>query len=179
MKEFIDKLIGRLEEEKYTKAELFTYDEEDMGKMIFRNNGIDKAIEIVNQLAEEYKPKTNDAWKIIYNKVCNLEKEYATKGNMASVNDCIRLENLLQYFKEELQVAEEYNNGWIPCSERLPKQYDYPEQNYRVLASCTDGIVRNTTIKSLLENKGHYNLGEKFYYNAWMPLPQPFKEEGV
>lgn len=54
MKEFIEKLIGRLEEEKYTKAELFTYDEEDMGKMIFRNNGINKAIEIVNELAEEY-----------------------------------------------------------------------------------------------------------------------------
>lgn len=60
-------------------------------------NALDKAIEIVNQVAEEY-----SAWKDIYAKVITLEKSYAESGDMENVNHCIRLENLLQYFKEEL-----------------------------------------------------------------------------
>lgn len=76
------------------------------------------------------------------------------------------------------QIEKEYNNGWIPCSKRLPKENDFPEQRYRVLASCTDGIVRNTTIKSLLENKEKHSCnGEAFYYTAWQPLPDPYKED--
>ncbi|MBR3762206.1 MAG: hypothetical protein IKK59_05630 [Lachnospiraceae bacterium] len=46
----------------------------------------------------------SNAFNIIYNKVCKLEQQYAkVEGNMEAVNDCIRLENLLQYFKEELR----------------------------------------------------------------------------
>ena len=69
-----------------------------------------RAIEIVNELAEKYKDKLDDEWQIIYNKILNLEKKYVNDGNTESVNDCIKLENLLQYFKEELQGKEEYIN---------------------------------------------------------------------
>lgn len=53
----------------------------------------------------------SNAFNIIYNKVCKLEQQYAkVEGNMEAVNDCIRLENLLQYFKEELR---EENNQFL------------------------------------------------------------------
>lgn len=61
MKEFIDKLIARLENhieyceschEEFKNAQMsFTYE--------VQINAYKNAIEIVNQLAEEYKPKTN------------------------------------------------------------------------------------------------------------------------
>ena len=67
---------------------------------------------------------------------------------------------------------------WIPCSERLPNEYDYPEQRYRILASCSDGIVRNATIKTMLNGEKHYATGHvEFVYEAWMPLPEPYKGE--
>ena len=75
------------------------------------------------------------------------------------------------------QIEREYNNGWIPCSERLPKEDDFPEQRYRVLASCSDGIVRNATIKSLLNEELHFSRGNTFTYVAWKPLPEPYKEK--
>lgn len=76
------------------------------------------------------------------------------------------------------EVAKEYNGDWIPCSERLPDIKDFPQQKYRVLVSCTDGIVRNTTIKSLLENETHYACNhEPFTYEAWQALPFPYLEK--
>ena len=101
MKEFIEKQIERLEE---LSIPIYDSDGEIENKVVFT----DIAKNIVNELAEEY--KDNDYWKIIYNKVCELEKKYANDGNTESVNDCIKLENLLQYFKEELQGKEEYIN---------------------------------------------------------------------
>ena len=53
MKEFVEKLIGRLEEE----SDFFSG--EPMGSLqkAYYCKGVEKAIEIVNQLAEEYKHK--------------------------------------------------------------------------------------------------------------------------
>lgn len=76
----------------------------------------------------------------------------------------------------DYEDAEEKESQWIPCSERLPGEYDYPEQRYRVLVSCSDGIVRNATIKSMLSGENHFCSGYEFVYEAWMPLPEPYKE---
>ena len=56
MKEFIDKLIDRLEKEKIIAFK--TYRAFDMNTDLGRMFGIEKSIEITNELAEEYKPKT-------------------------------------------------------------------------------------------------------------------------
>ena len=52
MKEFVEKLIERLEEEKNTASKTFANFEMqvDLGRVF----GLEKAIEIINQLAEEY-----------------------------------------------------------------------------------------------------------------------------
>lgn len=88
-----------------------------------------------------------------------------------------RLEKLI---KEQPKIATDTNVGckWIPCSERLPDETDYPEQHFRILASCSDGIVRNATIKSLRQTEEkHMNRGYYFTYVAWMPLPEPMGEK--
>ena len=65
---------------------------------------LDRAIEIVQEVAKEY-----DEFDVIYKKVCELEKEYAENADNENVSRCIRLENLLQYFKEELKAP--YQKG--------------------------------------------------------------------
>ena len=65
MKKFIEKLIGRLEEVHYrnNKMKKKAYKEKDWERfdlLTHRNEGIYGAIEIVNQLAEEY----NNGWII-------------------------------------------------------------------------------------------------------------------
>lgn len=53
MKEFIDKLIGRLEQER--KIAYNTYMNYEMNVDLGRSFGAERAIDIVNELAEEYK----------------------------------------------------------------------------------------------------------------------------
>ena len=49
------------------------------------------------------------AWDVIYNKICELEKQYANLEGWENVNRCLQLENLLQYFKEQLKTP--YQKG--------------------------------------------------------------------
>lgn len=89
------------------------------------------------------------------------------------------------------EVAEEYNCGWIPCSERLPEEsgyylvtyHDWSDGNF--LPKYDDTYVRRL----------HYQISEHFVgWNylknvddraendchkeviAWQPLPEPYKE---
>ena len=72
---------------------------------------------------------------------------------------------------------------WIPCSERLPYA-EYGESG-TVLATCgyrdvNDGSIR--WIRMLYYDGGNwcYLTGETYLGKvyAWMPLPEPFREEG-
>ena len=89
------------------------------------------------------------------------------------------------------EVAKEYNDGWIACSERLPEEsgyylvtyHDWSDGNF--LPKYDDTYVRRL----------HYQISEHFVgWNypknvddraendchkeviAWQPLPEPFKE---
>lgn len=62
------------------------------------------------------------------------------------------------------QIAEEYNNGWIPCSERLPSGLDF------VLYTHKDGEVDICSIEYF------YDYLDKF--TAWQPLPEPYQPKG-
>jgi len=92
MKEFIEKLIGRLEEYKNK------FDELDAG---YIHDEADEAIKIVNQLAEEYKYKYMS--KEVLEQVM-WERDVAIE----------QLKELGYEFGEKV--------GWIPCSERLPEE---------------------------------------------------------
>ena len=74
------------------------------------------------------------------------------------------------------EVVEEYNSGWIPCSERLPEEYgDY-------LVWWTD-ITRGQYYEIVEYEPNNGWIGDipqsfegKYSVIAWQPLPEPFKE---
>lgn len=126
MKEFVEKLISKLEEESYWTQSTFDedgYSNDDSEEVI----DLHKAIEIINELAEEYSADT----------------------------------------------SQKSANGWVPCSERLPKPY-------KDVLVCTDaGEVDVDFYSEYIQNfiglKGTSRTAI-----AWQPLPAPYiskKEE--
>ena len=126
-----------------------------------------------------------------------LEKLEELQNNLLSqtegdVSVQVGIINGVMYSRKIVQeVAEEYNGGWIPCSERLPEEsgyylvtyHDWSDGNF--LPKYDDTYVRRL----------HYQISEHFVgWNypknvddraendchkeviAWQPLPEPFKE---
>jgi hypothetical protein len=133
MKEFVEKLIERLEEEvKYQvqKEEEAHLDGEKISTSMARQamgNCYNHAIEIVNQLAEEYGKDTNVT-----------------------------------------------TNGWIPCSERLPRIGE------QVMVCNRFGSVfvsHITYLKPRIDMHGECNdFGNHYGVIAWQPLPTSYKK---
>ena len=77
------------------------------------------------------------------------------------------------------EVEEEYNNGWIPCSERLPDK-----AGYEVLATLENsfGQRRVTIIFTGYGDESFWHCNNKEYdleawkVIAWQPLPELYKE---
>ena len=85
--------------------------------------------------------------------------------------------NAIEIVKQE---AEKYNNGWIPCSERMP------EEAFGCLVTVIDcNPVTLTEFENILPYVVGYDGdgwndadGETIPFEviAWMPLPEPYKE---
>lgn len=138
MKEFVEKLIARLEEE---KAKGFY----DSDSVIGEKNVWAKSIEIVNKLAEEY------------------NKEFAFVLSETETKELARIAREMRHMKV---IPVTNNNGWIPCSERLP------EEGKKVLTCTEDGWI---SVNINMPYNGRKNDFQCGYYVAWMPLPEPFK----
>ena len=75
------------------------------------------------------------------------------------------------------QLAEESNNGWIPCDKELPKEYtdvlgcDY-EGNIVVVELYTDNVFGKVW---RLWNGGDWRFN---CIIAWQPLPAPYQQKG-
>ena len=120
MKEFIEKLIGRLEEAKFPITDL------KQGVVI---NG---------------SQQTDDA--VLYDRAIEIVNE----------------------------LAEEYNNGWIPCEKELPKK----DGTYLVTVKNLTGyyiMEENVFACSYWQNEFIFRGWEDNAVIAWMPLPQPYK----
>ena len=108
-----------------------------------------------------------------------LEKLEELQNNLLSqtegdVSVQVGIINGVMYSKKIVQeVAEEYNGGWIPCSERLP------EENQEVILQDFYG---NITIEKMKTNDGAKGFSDGNWwssannYVAWQPLPEPHKE---
>lgn len=80
---------------------------------------------------------------------------------------------MIEQLQEDLE-QDEKENGWIPVSERLPKT----SGTYQV--TCMDGrIYRSTYAKFQSKLKCWELTGARSYWKvtAWMPLPEPYKED--
>ena len=74
------------------------------------------------------------------------------------------------------EVAEEYNNGWIPCSERLPEKNDMYlcTQNSYDLSTNKNIIKVSTELVEFYDGK--WRRAKNLVVTHWQPLPEPFKE---
>ena len=90
-----------------------------------------------------------------------------------------KFNNAIDKAKQIVQeVAEEYNGGWILCSERLP------EPNQKVIVSYMDryiggsyGVCEGQYVYILNSwDISDYMSDDDFEVIAWQPLPEPFKE---
>lgn len=72
----------------------------------------------------------------------------------------------LKKMPSELPSAEA---GWIPCSERLPKEY----AQYLVCLKSGECYVY-----WLKDSDWARGMAEKEGILAWMPLPKPYREDG-
>ena len=112
-------------------------------------------------------------------KLINPNKEDIVEFNV--YKKCIEIVN---------QLAEEYNNGWIPCEVRLPE-----EDGKRYLVQLTNGIITDLRFAKDAYKVDKYDFAEykgkkkALFYDydseygfieieceAWMPLPAPYKK---
>ena len=77
--------------------------------------------------------------------------------------------NAIEIVKQE---AEQYNNDWIPCSDKLPK---YGEV---VMCYCTNsGITISCITHKGVKPSKSVRFGQHSVI-AWQPLPQPYQPKG-
>ena len=147
-----------------------------------------KAKQIVREVAEEYKDKPNiiDGLKIFLQEKFNYCAEQAEMNLEAECNS-----EIASYFRDRTElyldraniygkvmreidrIAQEYNNGWIPCNERLPEEYTVlccDKYGEMIVGHPYFDEVSNTNYSAESDNEMMYNCV------AWQPLPEPFKE---
>lgn len=91
-------------------------------------------------------------------------------------------------FKEAIDIvkkeAAEYNNGWIPCSEKLPERNNpvlcwvrsttIASGETYIIGSCDNGFWFLQTYEI-----GHHHFPVKDYkVVAWQPLPPEYQPKG-
>ena len=146
----------------------------------------DDAIEIVKQEAEQY--QSSEIGFISKTEVLTLIEEIKRNDdipkNYGTLLDIMRM-------IRNMPTVDNTDNGWIPCSERLPEESGYYLVTYH---NWSDGNFlpkyNDTYVRRL-----HYQISEHFVgWNypknvdnraendchkeviAWQPLPEPFKE---
>ena len=169
MNKVFEKIIEKLEEEKmsYFLTIANTGDEKLDCAYEHTGDALDKAIDIVKQEAEQY----NNA--IIDGKYC-----FQSCACTEKCDKCSRLCNgYIDWYENIDNWTEEYNNGWILCSEQLP---DYGES---VLVSFNQArqpliatFYENDTWKMLQGVNGLIDITNEVI--AWQQLPQPYQPKG-
>lgn len=100
MKEFVEKLIERLEKEKIIAFK--TYRAFDMNTDLGRMFGIEKSIEITNELAEEYKPKTQ-ADKIRSMSDEELAEFFSERDKIPNRYKCKEIDDWIKWLQSEAE----------------------------------------------------------------------------
>ena len=74
------------------------------------------------------------------------------------------------------QEAEQYNNGWIPCSERLPDDF----MSFEYLTIRKGHTLATITYYCVVNHKWYLsrNSSKEIDVIAWQPLPKPYQTKG-
>ena len=83
--------------------------------------------------------------------------------------------------KEVNELAEEYNNGWIACSERLPDEEEMKRAYCRNKRGCEfiviiEGATRQTTLYRTLDGFWLDEHSQIYNVTDWQPLPELSKK---
>lgn len=89
--------------------------------------------------------------------------------NQYICEECQKEHRQLADWLEELKSLRE-KSKWIPCSERLP------ENAMNVIAQFSDGTVTELRYAGNGIFEGIYEYSTRVII-AWMPLPEPYKED--
>ena len=174
MDEFIKKLIERLEElQNYACfPNVFISKEQEAVYSFFRA----QLTEIL-EFAKEYINFSNDDSisrsalmdKLKKWKFANEERGYDTAKDL--------IQEMIDLVKEQKSFSS--NDGWIPCSERLPET----GKRYLVSAIWTDEEFRKPAVYDAVY--GGDGLWHSYNYEpvpyeviAWQPLPAPYQPKG-
>lgn len=82
------------------------------------------------------------------------------------------------------EIAEEYNNGWIPVSERLPSFEERRKSYCRYIYGSgfivmIEGATMPTTLYIKMEEDIWFDDNHNYYsIIAWQPLPEPYQPKG-
>ena len=91
--------------------------------------------------------------------------------------DCMEcvVENAIEIVKQE---AEQYNNGWISCSERLPEEYKLYDITFKNSAGIhSDSAIYNPYLKRWLWDADETELVENEIL-AWAEKREPYQPKG-
>ena len=93
--------------------------------------------------------------------------------------------NIVPEYLKAMEMAikaleKQKDNGWIPCSKRLPKYdeeyFEKHNNNRQYIVMCKDSYAPTVAYFSK-EKTWYYNDFVKFNdVIAWQPLPEPYKE---
>ena len=172
MNKAFEKIIENLEEAKSNVPVNRLLDDiiKDKPKELGQLMAYNKAIEIVKQEAEQY----NNA--IIDGKYC-----FQTCACTEKCDKCSRLCNGdIDWYENIDNWTEQYNNGWIPCSERMPEE---DEKVY--ISTKTERVYVGVYTKRYgFEKREGFICNDGFMWMntalAWKPyvLPDPYKPNG-
>ena len=105
-----------------------------------------------------------------------VEHDYEQSQHCKDIGDCGMRDCVLCVLDKAIEIvkqeAEQYNNGWIPCSEQLPELETevliYTEQGGMTIASLTKPDI------FWEDEEGNILIG----VIAWHPLPEPYQPKG-
>ena len=123
------------------------------------------------------------------------EAENRLLNESGDIGCTLGITNMSEYSKQIVQeVAEEYNGGWIPCSERLPEERDWclavfeeVDTGFIGIPYIAEYLMGNHTIATtedgwIIHNCTDIEHEYAEYYKklrcvAWQTLPEPYKAE--
>ena len=120
----------------------------------------EKAIQIVSEVEAEYNKKFEPAVDCI---------EYSVDGFNLYLKE--------QYRKGYEDAKAEYGNGWIPCSDRLPEDFQSVLCYAESIARSTDTIFVGSQKHGcwfLQSSIGTESFPTQYKVVAWMPLTSPY-----
>lgn len=127
-------------------------------------NAYDEVVQIVNQLAEEYKHCIKSSCSNC--EVYDTEKHYCPKW--------------CDVIKGTVAEIEENHNGWIPCSERLPEEKENPITHDYMQYPVMVNIGGTLDLRYYYFGNGHWRLGFQImdeYVTHWMDIA-PYQPKG-